>query len=86
MVAMMSRDLSLDDSQRAQVLSIFQEQEPKIRSFHKEIQERFDGLRKETDDRIEAVLRPDQRERFEARIARLKNMPLPMMPGGPPPP
>jgi Spy/CpxP family protein refolding chaperone len=84
--AMMARDLSLDDAQRAQVLAIFREQEPKIRSFHQETQERFDVLRKETDGRISAVLRPDQRARFEARLARLKSMPLPMMPDGPPPP
>jgi Spy/CpxP family protein refolding chaperone len=85
-VAMMARDLTLDDSQRAQILAIVREQEPKIRSFHQETQERFDVLRKETDGRISAVLRPDQRVRFEARLAQLKNMPLPMMPDGPPPP
>jgi len=83
-VAHMTRELDLDDAQRAQLLALLKEETPKIDRFHQEAQKQFDALREDMDARTVAILRPDQKVKFAAMMARMRHRFQMLGPGGPP--
>ena len=68
----MDRELKLDDSQRAQLKAIFQETHEQIKAVHGRIQPQVDEILSRADDRVRAILRPDQRERYEKFVQERK--------------
>lgn len=65
----MRRDLELTDEQAAQVRSILEETRREYRALREETRPRYDGIRHGARERIRALLTPDQRERFDKRMA-----------------
>jgi Spy/CpxP family protein refolding chaperone len=87
-VQRLSGDLDLDDAQRAKLKEIFVSQAEKMEAFQKQTRKGFEALKDANDARIDAILRPDQKTKFEAlkkkfreRRAHWGAMPFP-----PPPP
>lgn len=63
------RDLNLNDQQAAQVRAILDETRNEFHQLHSEARPRYDELRRQANERIRAVLTPEQRQRFDERVA-----------------
>lgn len=65
----MRRELNLTDEQAAQVRSILEETRGEYRALREETRPRYDRIRHGARERIRALLTPEQRERFDKRMA-----------------
>ncbi len=61
----LTRELNLTSDQQSKVKAAFDEQKPKIEALHKEMAEKRKALMEETDGKIEAVLTPEQKTKYE---------------------
>ena len=66
----LSRDLSLDDAQRAKVHLILLETDARIRALHEKTRADFDAEIAATQQKIDTVLRPEQKAKADAAKAR----------------
>ncbi len=66
LVRWLSHKLDLTDAQQTQVDSILARQDSTLHLLMADMRPRFEGLASETHSKIEAVLTPDQRERFRS--------------------
>ena len=64
------RDLDLTDEQRVQIRAIFEKHRPAIDSLMGEAMPKIRALRDSADAEIQAILTPEQRERFEKMAPR----------------
>ena len=64
------RDLDLTDEQRVQIRAIFEKHRPAIDSLLGEAMPKIRALRDSADTEIQAILTPEQRERFEKMAPR----------------
>jgi len=71
-VERLTKKLDLDGSQQEQVRAIMHETHDSIRQVRSRIHPQIEGLLTTGQDRIKAVLRPDQREKFDKIIAERK--------------
>lgn len=71
-VERLTKKLDLDDRQQEQVRAIMHETHDGIRQLRSRIHPQIEALLTVGQDRIKAVLRPDQREKFEKIIAERK--------------
>ena len=69
LVTRYTRELSLDTAQQDSVRSILERRQRETRAIWLEVHPRYDSVRGRAKSEIEAQLRPDQRELFEALIA-----------------
>jgi len=69
----MAQELQLDAQQKESVKIIISEIRNRYRSLSLEFRPRWEELRKESDDRINALLRDDQKPRFEKFLERYKS-------------
>jgi Spy/CpxP family protein refolding chaperone len=60
----MSRELDLSDAQKQQLEEIFKRAAGRLETFRRESRQEFGALSRELDAEIEAVLTPEQREKF----------------------
>jgi Spy/CpxP family protein refolding chaperone len=65
----MRGDLSLTDEQARQVKTILDETRDEYRTLRAECRPRYDAIRQKGRERIRALLTPDQRQRFDAKVA-----------------
>lgn len=72
MLERMNRELKLDDNQRAQLEAIFTETHDQIRAAKKQVEPQIDSILDRAEDKVRAMLRPDQRERFEKFVIERK--------------
>jgi hypothetical protein len=68
----MDRELRLDAGQRAQLQAIFQETHEQIKAVRGKTQPQVDEIINRADDRVRAILRPDQRDKFEKFVEERK--------------
>jgi hypothetical protein len=68
----MTHNLNLDPGQRQQIHGYFMENLTQRLQLQKEIQPQVQALNRQTIEEINAVLHPDQQERFQENIARIK--------------
>jgi Spy/CpxP family protein refolding chaperone len=71
-VERLTKKLDLDGSQQEQVRGIMHETHEGIRQVRSRIHPQIEALLAAGQDRIKAVLRPDQREKFDRLIAEWK--------------
>ena len=71
-VQRLTRKLDLDSSQQEQVRAIMHETHDGIRQVRSRFHPQIEALLTAGQDRIKAVLRPDQREKFDKIIAERK--------------
>jgi Spy/CpxP family protein refolding chaperone len=85
----MTRELTLNDSQAAQVRTILEETAAKTRALRSQHRPEFDAIRSESHDRIRQVLTPEQTVKFEEMLKKFEERKrrgdLPPRPPGPPP-
>jgi Spy/CpxP family protein refolding chaperone len=60
----MSRELDLSDAQKQQLEEIFKRAAGRLETFRRDSRQEFGALSRELDAEIEAVLTPEQREKF----------------------
>jgi Spy/CpxP family protein refolding chaperone len=77
----MARELKLDDQQKEQLKSIFDQS----REQYMDIGKQYRALRKETDEEIKKILRPDQRAKFEEFLKQVYSRRQVRRPQPPPP-
>lgn len=65
----MRRDLNLNDEQAKQVRAILDETRNEFRSLRTEVGPRYDAIRQKARERMRALLTPEQKERFDAKVA-----------------
>lgn len=65
----MRRDLSLSDQQAMEIRAILEQTRNDYRALRTEVRPRYDALRQNSRTRIRALLTPEQRQRFDARVA-----------------
>lgn len=70
LVRRLTRDLDLRPEQRQQVEAILREAGDQFARLREEIQPRYREIRTQTQERIQGLLDPDQRVRFEALVER----------------
>ncbi|CDM64369.1 hypothetical protein [Pyrinomonas methylaliphatogenes] len=63
------RDLSLTDEQAAQIRLILDQTNEQFRQLRAEVRPRYEAIRQSARARIRAVLNPEQRAIFDAKIA-----------------
>jgi len=68
-VDQLAKDLSLDDSQKEKLRSIFAESREKYRKLQLSIGPQFRAIREETNQSIRSILTEDQRVRFDQVIS-----------------
>lgn len=61
----MARELKLDAQQKATLKAIFDESRMKYRALSRQFRPLYEAIRNASDDKIRAMLRPDQKTRFE---------------------
>jgi Spy/CpxP family protein refolding chaperone len=69
----MARDLDLTEEQRAEIRRITREFDPRFREIMTGSRENVRRLQEELEARIKAILNPEQIERFEENIERMRN-------------
>lgn len=65
----MRRDLNLSGEQAEQVRSILEETREEYRALREETRPRYDRIRQGAHERIRSQLTPEQRERFDRKVA-----------------
>jgi hypothetical protein len=65
----LSRRLDLDDAQRAQVLPIVEEAQARLKEARRQCEPQVRAALEDAVRRTREVLRPEQRERFDALVA-----------------
>ncbi len=83
----MSRQLSLDEKQKAEIYAIMEARRPELLALKKDARARFIAIREGADAEIRKVLRPDQQPKFDALTARWRERMRARAgdgPGGPP--
>lgn len=65
----MRRDLDLSDEQAAQIRAILEQTRNEYRALRAEARPRYDRIRQSARERIRTLLTPQQRERFDAKVA-----------------
>lgn len=85
-VERLNRALSLDEAQKAAVVSILESHKPELLALKKDAKGRFDAIRESTDAEIRKVLRPGQQEKFDRLTARWRERMRAHDDDGPPPP
>jgi len=68
----MAKELQLDAQQKTAIKVIISDIRNRYRALSQEFRPRWEDLRKESDDRINALLREDQKPRFEKFLNRYK--------------
>jgi len=68
-VRRLTRDLSLDPPQSEQLRAIVRETHAELRELRKKIRPETEEIMARSQDRVRAILRPDQREKYEKIIA-----------------
>jgi uncharacterized membrane protein len=68
----MAQELQLNAQQKAAVIVIISDIRNRYRALSQEFRPRWQELRRESDDRINALLREDQKPRFEKFLERYK--------------
>ena len=68
----MTHRLDLDDSQRRQLDTIMNETHTQVAAARRQIQPQVDEIISRSQDKVRAILRPDQRDKFEKFIAEWK--------------
>ncbi|MBN1569277.1 MAG: hypothetical protein JXA73_15630 [Acidobacteria bacterium] len=68
----MANELQLDAQQKAEVKVIITDIRTRYRALSQEFRPRWEELRKESDERINALLREDQKPKFEKFLKRYK--------------
>ncbi len=68
----MAKELHLDAQQKAAVKVIITEIRTRYRALAQQFRPQWEELRKESDDRINALLREDQKPRFEEYLKRYR--------------
>jgi Spy/CpxP family protein refolding chaperone len=68
----LSRDLNLDPAQSEQLRTIVRETHAQLRELRKRIRPETEEIMARSQDRVRAVLRPDQREKYEKIITEHK--------------
>ncbi|MBV9464111.1 MAG: hypothetical protein JO317_07790, partial [Verrucomicrobiae bacterium] len=68
----LARQLNLNDGQRAQVDKILFQAHSEIKSLRAQSQPKFVAILDRTEKEIDAVLTPEQREKFEKVVAERK--------------
>jgi Spy/CpxP family protein refolding chaperone len=69
-VEQMTRDLDLTPEQQAQLAASLEETRKQMNAVYDSIRPQIQQLREQGRDRIRAFLTPEQREKFEAMLAR----------------
>jgi hypothetical protein len=69
----MTHNLALDPTQKQQVHEFFMENLKQRKVLQKTIQPQVQALNRQTVQQITTVLRPDQKERFQENIEKLRN-------------
>lgn len=72
MLERLNRELKLDEDQRVRLKAIFNETHEEIKAERSKIQPQIDEILNRAEDRVRAILRPDQRERFEKFVLERK--------------
>lgn len=67
----LQRELNLDERQSAEVRGILDETRDEYHALRSETRPRFDAVRESARTRIRALLNPEQRQRFDARVAEM---------------
>jgi hypothetical protein len=62
-------DLDLTDAQASAILPILEERRDEMASLFARLDPEAEGIRRRADDRVRALLAPEQRARFDARVA-----------------
>ncbi|HYP52065.1 MAG TPA: hypothetical protein VEQ42_00910 [Pyrinomonadaceae bacterium] len=65
----MNRHLKFTDEQAGQVRAILEETSEEYRALRSECRPRYDAARQKGRERIRALLTPEQRQRFDAKVA-----------------
>ncbi len=68
----MNRELHLDARQQEQLQAILQETHAEMRSLRKQFRPQTEEILARSQEKIRAILRPDQREKYEKIIAERK--------------
>jgi Spy/CpxP family protein refolding chaperone len=68
-VRRLTRDLNLDQAQSEQLGAIVRETHAQLRELRKKIRPETEEIMARSQDRVRAILRPDQREKYEKIIA-----------------
>jgi hypothetical protein len=71
-VRRLTRDLHLDANQQEQLQVIVRETHGEMRNVRKQFRPQIDEILARSQDKVRAVLRPDQREKYERIIAERK--------------
>jgi hypothetical protein len=71
-VKRLDKKLSLDDTQRTQILKIVTDTQAQMQELRKESKPKMDAIFSGSEDKVRAVLRPDQRAKYEEVIAKWK--------------
>jgi hypothetical protein len=71
-VRRLSHQLNLDTAQVAQLRAIVEETYAGIKSVRKQIRPQIEEILESSQNRVRAILRPDQREKYEKIIAERK--------------
>jgi hypothetical protein len=64
-VARLTRQLGLDAAQQIQALAVFKEEQARVTVLHEKARADFEAGRKRVNDGLAAMLRDDQKPRFE---------------------
>lgn len=70
LVARLTSELNLTGAQQEQARVVIVDEQAKMKALHDKDAAEFEANRKEIHDRLAAILTPEQKERFEALIAR----------------
>jgi Spy/CpxP family protein refolding chaperone len=65
----MKGDLNLTEQQAADVRAVIDQSREEFRALRNEVSPRYDAVRQNARSKIRALLTPEQRERFDARMA-----------------
>ncbi|HEY3347703.1 MAG TPA: hypothetical protein VGK71_08785 [Nitrospirota bacterium] len=71
-VKRLDKKLSLDDAQRTQILKIVTDTQSQMQELRKESKPKMDAIFSGSEEKVRAVLRPDQRVKYEEVIAKWK--------------
>ena len=71
-VKRMSRELDLDDSQREEVRKIITGAHNEMQALMKQTEPQRDAIISRSEDQVRAILKPEQKERFEKFVEKMK--------------
>lgn len=68
----MDRKLGLDPQQKTQIEAVMRDARQEMQSVREEAKPRIDKIMADTEDKVRAILRPDQRSKYEEMLRHWK--------------